>query len=191
MYSKVVGYIESVELCSSIKYEGRRSWAGRKVWGWHTHKKSMVDNNRSSLSLSYGSVDTIQDIVFMSRFWRHEQHRWGSIHDGCSLHLLPSYLIRGRWLLVWVHTFPVAGSVRLGFVEQGNVIGGGRFQAVSHLSAAVPKLSNPHPTTTSSLRSSSSSSCPPHLPPHRVTGELFAAQHKHNIVQRPASYTKS
>lgn len=44
-----------------------------------------------------------------------------------------SYLIGGRWLLVRVGAVPVAGPVRLRLVQQRNVIRGGRFQTVSHL----------------------------------------------------------
>lgn len=47
--------------------------------------------------------------------------------------IFQSYLIGGRWLLVWVGTVYVAGPIRLRFVQQRNVIRGRRFQTVSHL----------------------------------------------------------
>lgn len=56
----------------------------------------------------------------------------------CSL--LVSYLIRGRWLLVGVSTVSVAGTVRLRFVKQRNVIRCRRFQTVSHLPPLRVKL---------------------------------------------------
>lgn len=51
-----------------------------------------------------------------------------------------SYLIRGRWLLVGVSTVSVAGTVRLRFVKQRNVIRCRRFQTVSHLPPLRGKL---------------------------------------------------
>lgn len=43
------------------------------------------------------------------------------------------YLIWRRRLLIRFSPIPIAGPVRLGLVQQGNIIRSGRFQAISHL----------------------------------------------------------
>lgn len=52
--------------------------------------------------------------------------------DRVLLHF-SQYLIWRRRLLIRFSPIPVTGPVRLGLVQQGNIIRSGRFQAISHL----------------------------------------------------------
>ncbi|KAG7266275.1 hypothetical protein CRUP_005890 [Coryphaenoides rupestris] len=98
--------------------------------GGHTGVVALLMGRTAQPELHNSQGRTAHDLALQGGHVESSAASTGSMHEGqvkermsqSSMHST-CYLIRGRRLLVWVDTFPVAGSVRLGFVEQGDIVG--------------------------------------------------------------------